>query len=306
MALTSTTRGYIGKGPIYIKKNGSNEAPIPIGNVKAVSFKIDTDRKARIDYQGAGGGELDVLERITSVTGEMTADDFKPENLARALRGDSSVVAAGAVSNEAVTLFAASKAFFAYLPDPDQSVTVTIGVTAAWQSNHAYVAGEKIVDTGHLYVVTVAGTSSGVEPTWPTNGTTVSDGSVTWKDLGTTTLVEDTHWQRTASGIEAISTATQFDAYGTALEVDYTKNPQYLIQALTDAGSEYLMVLDGINEVDSGNPVVLRIYRTKFSPTAGLDLLGDDFGELKLEFSVLKDASITAAGLSQYLQISMV
>lgn len=306
MALTSTTRGYIGKGPIYIQKNGVSEAPIPIGNVKSVSFKIDTDRKSRIDFQGAGGGELDVLERITSVTGEMTADDFNPENLARALRGASSAVASAAVSNEAITLFAASKAFFAYLPDPDQTVTVTVAESGVWQSNHAYLAGEKIVDTGHLYVVTVAGTSSGTEPTWPTNGTTVTDGGVTWKDLGTTTLVEDTHWQRTRSGIEALAAATQFDAYGTALEVDYTKNAQYLIQALTDAGSEWLMVFDGLNEIDSGNPVVAKLFRVKFSPTSGLDLLGDDFGELKLEFSVLKDETIVAAGLSQYLQIAMI
>lgn len=304
--LTSTTRGYIGKGPLYLKKRGVSEAPIPVGNATKVTYKIETERKARIDYQGAGGGELDVQERITAMTGSITVDDITPQNLARALRGSVDTVAAGAVTNEAVSLFGGSKAFFAYIPDPAQSVTVTVAAYPAWANNHAYLVGEKIVEAARLYVVTVAGTSSGVEPTWPTNLGTVADGGVTWKDMGSTTLVEDTHWQRTRSGIQALAGGTQFDAYGTNLEVDYTKNPQYLIQALTDAGTEWEMIFDGLNEVDSGNPVVGRNHRVKFSPTAGLDLLGDEFGSTELEFSVLKDETIVTAGLSQYMQIAMV
>lgn len=304
--LTSTTRGYIGKGPLYLKKRGASEAPIPFGNATKVTYKIDTERKSRVDYQGAGGGELDVLERITAMTGAITVDDITPQNLARALRGTVEAVAAAAVTNEAVKLFGTSKAFLAYIPDPTQSMTVTVASYPAWAGTTAKVVGDKIIEGTHLYVVTVAGTTSGVEPTWPTNGTTVTDGTVTWKDIGTTTLVENTHWQRTRSGIEALAAGTQFDAYGTNLEVDYIKNPQYLVQALTDAGTEWEMVFDGLNEVDSGNPVVGRNFRVKFSPTAGLDLLGDEFGQIELEFSVLKDETIVGAGLSQYMQISMI
>jgi len=304
--LTSTTRGYIGKGPLYLKKRGASEAPIPFGNATKVTYQIETERKSRIDYQGAGGGELDVQERVTAMTGNITVDDITPQNLARALRGTVDAVAAGAVSGEAVKLFGSSKAFFAYIPDPDQAVTVAVATYPAWAGTTANVVGDKIVVSNHLYVVTVAGTTSGVQPTWPTNGTTVTDGTVTWKHIGTTTLVKDTHWQRTRSGIEALPAATQFDAYGTNLVVGYQKNPQYMIQALTDAGTEWEMVFDGLNEVDSGNPVVGRNPRVKFSPTAGLDLLGDEFGQIELEFSVLKDETIVGAGLSQYMQISMV
>jgi hypothetical protein len=306
MSLVSTTRGYIGKASLSIQQRGATAAPIVIGNCKTMSVKIETDRKARIDYQNAGGGELDVVERITSMAGEMTVDDFKPENLARALRGDSSAVAAGAVASEAVTLFGSSKAFFAYIPDPTVAVTVTVAEAGVWVLTTAKTVGQKIIEAGHLYVVTTAGTTSGSKPTFPTNGTTVTDGTVVWKDIGTTTLVKDTHWKRTASGIEALPAATQFDAYGTALTVAYSKNAQYLIQSLTDAGTEYLMVFDGLNEVDSGNPVLAKLHRVKFSPTAGMDLIGDDFGELKLEFTVLKDEAIVGAGLSQYMQIAMI
>lgn len=304
--LTSQTRGFIGKGGLTMQLRAGNQAPVSIGNAKSLQFKIETDRKPRIDMQNAGGGELDVLERIKSVGGEMAIDDFYPANLAQALRGSVSAIAAAAVTNEAHTAYAGAKVFAAYIPDPAIAMTVAIDVTAAWAGTTAYAVGAQIVDTGHLYMATVAGTSGSSAPTWPTDGTTVTDGTVTWKDLGSTTLTENTHWQRTRSGIEALAAGTQFAATGTPIKLGYTKNPAYLIQALTESGAEYRLWFDGLNEVDSGNPVIARLHRVKFSPTSALDLIGDDFGEIKLSFSILKDASITTAGLSQYLDIAMV
>lgn len=67
-----------------------------------------------------------------------------------------------------------------------------------WEASTAVSADYVIQPTtananGHYYKVTVAGTTSGSEPTWPTDGTTVSDGGVTWEDqglLGNTALPE--------------------------------------------------------------------------------------------------------------------
>lgn len=42
-----------------------------------------------------------------------------------------------------------------------------------------------VVNNGHIYVVTTAGTSGATEPTWPTtSGATVADGTVTWQERG--------------------------------------------------------------------------------------------------------------------------
>ncbi|OFV99015.1 MAG: hypothetical protein A3H28_07995 [Acidobacteria bacterium RIFCSPLOWO2_02_FULL_61_28] len=61
-----------------------------------------------------------------------------------------------------------------------------------WQANHAYALQKLVQPTtpnGRYYRVTVAGTSGSTQPTWPTtDGGTVSDGSVTWKE---TPLVEE-------------------------------------------------------------------------------------------------------------------
>ena len=62
----------------------------------------------------------------------------------------------------------------------------------AWASTTAYVVGNvrrKVSDNGHAYMCVVAGISGGSEPTWPTTpGGTVTDGGVTWAEVGSHVL----------------------------------------------------------------------------------------------------------------------
>lgn len=59
---------------------------------------------------------------------------------------------------------------------------------AAWAASTIYTISLYRVPTvynGHQYLVTTAGTSGTVEPTWPTtSGGTVTDGSVVWEERG--------------------------------------------------------------------------------------------------------------------------
>lgn len=71
-------------------------------------------------------------------------------------------------------------------------VPQTFGATqliSSWTTAHAYGLNELVqptVPNGHYYKATTAGTSHAVtEPTWPTNGTTVADGTAVWTDQGT-------------------------------------------------------------------------------------------------------------------------
>ncbi len=66
----------------------------------------------------------------------------------------------------------------------------------AWATSTAYTVGQSISPpgaNGHIYQCTVAGTSGATPPsTWPTDGSTVTDGGVTWQDMGTQTTINTT------------------------------------------------------------------------------------------------------------------
>lgn len=67
----------------------------------------------------------------------------------------------------------------------------------AWQASTAYTVGQTISPpsaNGHIYECTVAGTSGTTPPsTWPTDGSTFTDGTVTWQDMGTQTTIDTTN-----------------------------------------------------------------------------------------------------------------
>jgi hypothetical protein len=134
--------------------------------------------------------------------------------------------------------------------------------------------------------------------------------TVEWDDGGTpTALVAGTDYERTPHGIIMLPTTTLTFTNDDPIEltVGYTRNPQYLIQALVSSGQEYEVIWHGLNAVDGGNPITSRYFRVKFSPTSGFSRHGgDDFGQLTLSGSVLADNSRVGAGLSKYLETAMI
>jgi hypothetical protein len=66
--------------------------------------------------------------------------------------------------------------------------TATPSTAIPWVASTAYKLGDIARPTAansHLYQCTTAGTSGSTQPTWPTGGGTVTDGTVVWTDLGT-------------------------------------------------------------------------------------------------------------------------
>ncbi len=62
----------------------------------------------------------------------------------------------------------------------------------AWQASTAYNVGQIISPStanGHFYECTTAGTSGKAPPTWPTDGSSFTDGTVTWQDMGTQSTI---------------------------------------------------------------------------------------------------------------------
>lgn len=121
---------------------------------------------------------------------------------------------------------------------------------------------------------------------------------------GTTTYVANTDYIVTTGGIFIPATSTIPD--DTVVHVDYSYSAQRVVQALVNAGLEYVMRIVGLNEAKSGKPVVVDFHRLIFGPTQELSFIGDDYGTLQVAGDALKDATITGAGLSQYFKVTYV
>lgn len=308
MSMTTATRSFIGKGKIYAKPR-TGGAAFPIGNVAALSLAITEEKKELLDYTSAGGGTKDTLTRISGIEGTMSAHDFSPENLALVLRGEVDTEATGSVSAEAHTAYTNGFLGFTYLPDTSTTVTPVIAVSTTWAAATAKVAGDCILENDDIFQCTTAGTThASTEPTWAgatALGSTVTDGTVTWTNRGAVTMVDGTDYEVGKAGIFVPATATRF-TLGLPITVAYTKNPAEIVQALVSSATEYTLEFDGLNEVDSGNPYYVKIHRIKFGVTAGLDMIGDEFGALEVKFDVLQDTTISGTGISQYLKIAQV
>jgi len=125
------------------------------------------------------------------------------------------------------------------------SVTHKAGGTASARANTtAYTLNTVIVPAvanNHAYICTVAGTSGAAPPTYPTNGTTVTDGTVTWKDLGLIIIANTDYLVDSKNGMlylkdtcnmidgqvytidydRAASTRTQISSGGSAVKVSF-------------------------------------------------------------------------------------
>lgn len=142
---------------------------------------------------------------------------------------------------------------------------------------------------------------AGLVPTARTINTAQS--VVVTSDPAGTTYTEGTDYDVTAAGIIILSGGAITN--GTALLVDYTPVAEDIVQTLTTSAQTYSMIFDGLNEAQSGKPVIIYMHKVKFSPTSALDMIGDDFAGLEMAADVLADTSITTAGLSQYMKIVM-
>ena len=91
---------FIGKGKIYIGLGDGSDALREIGNTSNLEFAITEETKELLEFQSAGGGKANELRRITGVEANFTLHDMIAENIALAVRGVASTVAASSVVDE--------------------------------------------------------------------------------------------------------------------------------------------------------------------------------------------------------------
>lgn len=115
-------------------------------------------------------------------------------------------------------------------------------------------------------------------------------------------MVVGTDYDRTPTGIRILAGSAIVTVPG-VVTVGYTGVGMDTVEALTNTGEEFRLVFGGLNEAESGRRVKVTAHRVKFSPTSGLEFLGDDFGNLPVEASLLSDDGITGAALSRFFKV---
>jgi hypothetical protein len=98
----------------------------------------------------------------------------------------------------------------------------------------------------------------------------------------------------------AITTGTVVS--GDDITIDYTPLAGNKIEGLINSAPNVSILFEGINIV-TGKYASVRIHKAKLGVAAGVDFIGEDFGNLPITFTMEKDDTITTAGLSKYFKI---
>lgn len=86
------------------------------------------------------------------------------------------------------------------------------------------------------------------------------------------------------------------------LWLSYSHADQVVIEALTAATPQLYIRFAGLNEVDSGKPSVVDLWRVSQGVAKQLALITKGFTTLDIEGEVLKDPTKTGAGISPYMR----
>ncbi|MOA40644.1 hypothetical protein D3C78_1625390 [compost metagenome] len=90
----------------------------------------------------------------------------------------------------------------------------------------------------------------------------------------------------------------------TLATIAYTSTQATRIEPLVEAGAEYRLVFDGLNEADSGRPVIVEVFRWKAPPAEELALIdAENPGKLLSKGEVLADMT-RPAGESPFYRIT--
>jgi hypothetical protein len=122
-------------------------------------------------------------------------------------------------------------------------------------------------------------------------------------EAASTTYVEGTDYEVRAGGIFILAAGSIVDAAN--LKVDYTYGAYAQIEAMTSTALILELHFEGLNEANSGKPVIVDVYRAQLSPAKALSLLGDKFSDLTIDAEVLIDPSKTGTGISKYFRVKL-
>ncbi len=108
-------RPVLNAGQVYARLVGSAAPLQSVGGVEELTLNIEEETLKQTDYSRAGGGTRAQVKRVSSVGMKAVLQDLNVVNLARAVFGTASEVAAATVTGEDVTAYRAGLVRLAHL-----------------------------------------------------------------------------------------------------------------------------------------------------------------------------------------------
>lgn len=96
---------FLGSGRLYLEDLDEPKGLIQIGNCNSLTYEAAAEEIEEPDFTTPGGGLDSSVQRISSLNVNYNARHFKAANMARALYGSATDVAAGTVTGETHTAY---------------------------------------------------------------------------------------------------------------------------------------------------------------------------------------------------------
>lgn len=179
------------------------------------------------------------------------------------------------------------------------SITHTAGAAASgWAATTAYAVGDVVdavaIPDTHAYICTVAGTSAGTEPTWPADGTTVVDATVTWQDIGLVIMSPADYVVNAVEGLVYIkSTTNMIDAQVYTINYDRAASTRARIKS---GGTSTTLAIKIVGCADPASTSKTFLFgECSIEPNGDLQMISNEasYAQIPVTFSGLKPANGT-------------
>lgn len=152
--MSTVDRSFIGAGSIHIQPYDQSAPLLPIGNISEFTFSFEEDRKELKNYLG-GGGNRNVISRVSGITASVVAHDFTASNISLALRGTVNQGSTMAITDEPLVSHGVANELipFKRLPDLNQSIVVKDSLDTILVAGDDYElsqSGIRVVDGGGI------------------------------------------------------------------------------------------------------------------------------------------------------------
>lgn len=277
-AATLTLQQNASVTSLMCKKIGKSASPIGAVPVfDAPTGELVFNQMSRQVYEALFAGKAITIDDAEgTVTGELKPITAAGELVLLEFAGVSTVTADRTNASSATT----------WVTVTDYTVGAFAYDTAGLYTSSGYV--EPVAPNDHFYKCIVAGTTDATEPaTWPIDGSTVEDGTVTWQDMGLKVAAMNTDYSVGVSGAR-LGTVTPIetgnlefgddDNYGEQLSFAYTYSARkgFEINSGTDIYRENFLLFDGF-DLNSGTYEKCTVPRLKMIPNGPINLLADGF-----------------------------